>query len=60
LGHVARTRDEICKQRSEVQRLFRRIVVDETNNIKTNLTKIGSEGVDWIHLANDIDQWWLL
>jgi len=22
-----------------------------------NLTEIGSEGVDWIHLANDRDQW---
>jgi hypothetical protein len=26
-------------------------------SIKMNLTEIGLEGVDWIHLAQDRDQW---
>ena len=36
---------------------MRGLVVDEKNDIKVNLTEIGSEGVDCIHLANDRDQW---
>ena len=28
-----------------------------TIKIKMNLTEIESEGVDWINLANDRDQW---
>ena len=56
MGNVARKRDEICEQRSEVQRLFRRLGVDEKDNIKMNLTEIGREGVDWIHVAKDRDQ----
>jgi hypothetical protein len=27
------------------------------DNIKMNLTEIGWEGVDWIDLAQDRDQW---
>jgi hypothetical protein len=46
VGNVARTIDEICEQRSEVQRLFRRLGVDEKKNIKMKLTEIGREGVD--------------
>jgi hypothetical protein len=26
-------------------------------NIKTDLTEIGWDGMDWIHLAQDMDQW---
>jgi hypothetical protein len=29
-------------------------------NIKPHLTEIGWEGVDWMHLAQDRDQWWAL
>jgi hypothetical protein len=28
--------------------------------ISTALTEIGQESVDWIHLAQDRDQWWVL
>jgi hypothetical protein len=28
------------------------------DNIKMDLTEIGWEGVDWIHLAEDRDRWW--
>jgi len=30
------------------------------DNIKTDLREIGSESVDWIQLAQDMDQWRLL
>jgi hypothetical protein len=29
-------------------------------NIRMELTEIGWEGVDWIHLSQDRDQWWAL
>jgi hypothetical protein len=29
------------------------------DNIRTDLTKIGWEGVDWMHLVQDRD-WWLV
>jgi hypothetical protein len=28
------------------------------DNIRVDLKKIGWEGVDWIHLAQDGDRWW--
>jgi hypothetical protein len=30
------------------------------DNIRMDLRKIGWEGVDWLHLAQDSDQWWSL
>jgi hypothetical protein len=30
------------------------------DNIGMVLREIGWEGVDWIHLAQDRDQWWAL
>jgi hypothetical protein len=30
------------------------------DNIRMNLREIGWESVDWIHLAQDRDQWWAL
>jgi hypothetical protein len=30
----------------------------QENNIKMDLRKIGWEGVAWMHLAEDRDQWW--
>jgi hypothetical protein len=30
------------------------------DNIRMDLREIGWEGVDWIHLAQDRDQWWAL
>jgi hypothetical protein len=29
-------------------------------NIRKNLRVMGWEGVDWMHLAQDKDQWWVL
>jgi hypothetical protein len=28
------------------------------DNIKIDLKEIGMEGVDWIHLTQDANQWW--
>jgi hypothetical protein len=28
------------------------------DNIRVHLGKIGWEGVDWMHLTQDRDQWW--
>jgi hypothetical protein len=30
------------------------------SNIRTDLRETRGEGVDWIHLAQDRDQWWAL
>jgi hypothetical protein len=30
------------------------------DNIRMDLREIGWEGVDWMHLAEDKDQWWAL
>jgi hypothetical protein len=30
------------------------------DNIRMDLKEIGLQGVDWIHLAQDRDQWWSL
>jgi len=30
------------------------------DNIRMNLREIGCEGVDWMHLAQDREQWWAL
>jgi hypothetical protein len=30
------------------------------NNIKMDLREIGEDGMDWIDLAQDRDQWWTL
>jgi hypothetical protein len=32
----------------------------QEDNTSMDLTKIGWEGVDWIHLSHDRDQWWAL
>jgi hypothetical protein len=32
--------------------------VDGKINISVELRETGREGVDWIHLAQDRDQWW--
>jgi len=30
------------------------------NNIEMDLQEMGSEGIDWIDLAQDTDRWWAL
>jgi hypothetical protein len=42
-----------------------RIIVERprrrwVDNIKTDLREIGWDGMDWIDLAQDRDQWWAL
>jgi hypothetical protein len=32
----------------------------QEDKIKMDLNKIGWEGMDWIHLAQDMDSWWVL
>jgi hypothetical protein len=32
----------------------------EKDNIRTDIREIGWEVVDWMHLAQDRDQWWAL
>jgi hypothetical protein len=29
------------------------------NNIKTDLREVRWDGVDWIHLSQDRDEWWV-
>jgi hypothetical protein len=35
-------------------------VSEERYNIKLDLREIGWDGIDWINLAQDRDQWWFL
>jgi hypothetical protein len=35
-------------------------VSEREDNFKTNLREVGWGGMDWIHLAQDWDQWWVL
>jgi hypothetical protein len=30
------------------------------DNFKMHLREIGLEGVDWIHVTQDMDQWWVV
>jgi hypothetical protein len=41
----------------EGKKTLRRSKRNWEDNIKTDLTEIRLEGVDWIHLAQDRDQW---
>jgi hypothetical protein len=61
-GHVARvgeTRNayRILVVNTEGKRPLRRPRCRWVNNIKMNLIEIGWDGVDWIELAQDRDQW---
>jgi hypothetical protein len=37
---------------------YKILVGKPDNNIRMDLRIIGLEGVDWIRLAQDSDQWW--
>jgi hypothetical protein len=61
-GHVARVEEmrnacTVMVEKREGKRALspRRRWED---NIRMNLREIGWEGVDWIHLAQDREQWW--
>jgi hypothetical protein len=61
-GHVARMGEKrnayrILLGEPEVKRPLGRPRRRWVDNIKMELTEIGWDGVDWIHLAQDRDQW---
>jgi hypothetical protein len=41
----------------KVKRLLGRPILRCEDNVKLNLTEIGWDRMDWIHLAQDWDQW---
>lgn len=47
-----------CKTTRTVTRRTRRCRWE--HNIKMNVKEIGWDGMDWIHLAQNADQWWIL
>jgi hypothetical protein len=60
-GHVAGTEEKMNAYRimvgkSERKRPLGRPRSRWVDNIKMNLRKIGWDGVDWIHMAQDTDQ----
>jgi hypothetical protein len=62
-GHVAcivemRNAYRILVRKPEKKILFGRHRHRQEDNIKMDLREMGYEGVDWIHLAQDRDQWW--
>jgi hypothetical protein len=64
-GHVARMREKrnayrILVRKPEDKRPLGRPRRRWVDNIKMDLREIGWDGVDWIHLAQDRDQWMAL
>jgi hypothetical protein len=62
VGHIACTGEtrnayKVLVGKCEVKRPCRRPRHRWEGNIKMDLRDIGWEGVDWIHLAQDRDQW---
>jgi len=62
VGHVTRMKEmrnayKILVGIPEGKRLLGRPKRRWENNIRTDLRETGWEGVDWIHLAQDRDQW---
>jgi hypothetical protein len=49
---------KILVEKPEGEKLLGRVRCRWEDNIRMYLTKIGWEGVDWIHLTQDRDQWW--
>jgi hypothetical protein len=56
MGHM-RNAYNILVGKSEGRRSLRRPKHRWEDNIKMDLREIGWEGVDWMHLAQDRDQW---
>jgi hypothetical protein len=63
LGKTRRTNGEkrnanrVLAGKLEVKRLLGRPTLRCEDNVKLDLTEIGWDGMDWIHLAQDRDQW---
>jgi hypothetical protein len=48
---------KILVGKPEGKKSLRRPRLRWVNNIKMDLTEIELDGMDWIHLAQDMDQW---
>jgi len=61
MGHVARMGERKCEKglvgKPDGKRPLRRPRCRWEDNIKIALREIGWEGVDWMHLAQNRDQW---
>jgi hypothetical protein len=55
-----RNADKILLQRTERKRQYSISVSKLEDNIKMYFKEIGYEGVDWIHLAQDMVQQWAI
>ena len=63
--HVARTGERravysVLMGKPEGKRSLERSRRRWENNIEMDLQEMGSEGIDWIDLAQDTDRWWAL
>jgi len=58
--HGRELKHNILDRKSRGKRPLGRPSLRWEDNIIMNLRKIGWEGVDCIHLAQDRDQWWAL
>jgi len=63
VGHVAcmgemRIMHNTLGGKSEGKRPLRRLRWRREDNIRMDLREVEWEGGDWIHLAQDRDQWW--
>jgi hypothetical protein len=56
-GHIARTWEKVLVGSLEGKRPLGRPVRKWQVDIDMRLTEVGWEGVDWIELAQDRDQW---
>jgi hypothetical protein len=65
LGHVAHTGDmrnvyKLLVRKPEGKKPFRRSKHGWEDNIRMDLKEIGREGMYWMHLPWERDQWWAL
>jgi hypothetical protein len=55
-----RTIHKILVRKPEEKKQLRRPTCRWEDNITMDLREIEWEGVDWMHLVQDRDQWWVL
>jgi hypothetical protein len=55
-----RNANKILVRKPEGKRPLGKLIRRWENNSRMYLREVGWEGVDWIHLAQDRDQWWVL
>jgi hypothetical protein len=59
IAHMGEMRNTVLVGRLEGKKSLGIPRHRQEDNIKMNLAEIGWEGMDWIHLAQDKDQWWV-